>query len=275
MGDIDVLTNDENQERAHGVMLQLGFECYSSSGTVREYTRDDVKVEVHSRLTSEFGKNAFADAFDNATFDGFGGTLDDSYHFAYLIAHLANHLKCAGAGIRLVLDLAIMQDRCKIDFDKVFNILKDINLESFGKVILSVCYNWFGCGKCFVKNTDKVEEYMLKYGVFGGSRDEKEFTVSRLFQCEAFENGNKKSSFALKLSLAFPPYKTLRKAPYLNFLDGRPYLLPVAWIYRFFYNLKNRRKHMLSTIKNIDDEKTTALAKEELEFFEEIGLWHS
>jgi hypothetical protein len=32
---------------------------------------------------------------------------------------------------------------------------------------------------------------------------------------------------------------------------------------------------MLSTIKNIDDEKTTALAKEELEFFEEIGLWHS
>jgi hypothetical protein len=45
----------------------------------------------------------FCNAFDYAVFDGFEGTFDNNFHFAYLIAHTAHHFKFYGAGIKLIL----------------------------------------------------------------------------------------------------------------------------------------------------------------------------
>ena len=87
------------------------------------------------------------------------------------------------------------------------------------------------------------------------------------------DNGTgNKSTIALKLRLAFPPYSALRNSEYIKFLNGRPWLLPAAWVYRFFHNIKNNPAHMMETVKNTGDEKTTALARQEYKFFEEIGL---
>ena len=33
---------------------------------------------------------------------------------------------------------------------------------------------------------------------------------------------------------AFPSYQDMRIIPWYSFLDGRPWLLPAAWIYRWF-----------------------------------------
>ncbi|MGN1421026.1 MAG: nucleotidyltransferase family protein [Eubacterium sp.] len=275
MGDIDLIIKEADKDKADKALAENGFNLHSSNAGVCEYLRNGMILEVHTRLFSEFGDKAFNDAFENAVFNGFEGQFDDSYHFAYLIAHTANHLKYTGAGIRFVLDLAVMQKKKQIDFEKVFKILKEIGLETFGRVILTVCNEWFGVGESFVENTDRIQKYLIEDGVFGSLKDSNSATVSRLMQCEAFDsdNGKKRSSLVLKLKLAFPPYSTLRKATYIKFLNGRPWLLPVAWCYRFYYSLKNNRKHMLQTVKNIDDEKTAVLVKEELEFFEEIGIY--
>lgn len=275
MGDIDLLIDEANKEKVRLLLTENGYKCTAENGNVLDYVKDNVLLEVHTKIISEFGENAFADTFDNTEFDGYTGTLNDSYHLAYMIAHTANHLKYTGAGIRFIIDIAVMLKNKNIDIEKVFNILDKINLTAFGQVLFSVCYEWFGIGKCYSDNTDKVQEYLIEDGVFGSMKDSVRFTVSRLRQCKAFDESGKekgKSPVLLKLKLAFPPYETLRKASYINFIDGRPWLLPAAWVYRFFYNIKNSREHMLQTVKNIDDEKTIALAKEELEFFEEIGL---
>lgn len=277
MGDIDLLIRDRDKNRAKKALAETGFEYQSSDGTVCKYIRENTILEVHTKLFSEFCDTELNDAFDNAAFNGVEGRFDDSYHFAYLIAHTANHLKYTGAGIRFVLDLAVMQIKREIDFDKVFRILEDIGLDTFGRAILSVCFAWFKCGKCYVENTDKLQKYLVEDGVFGSLKSSSSATVSRLMQCKAFneedDTEKNKSSFRLKLKLAFPPYSTLRKATYIKFIDGRPWLLPIAWCYRFYYNLKNNRRHMLQTVKNIDDKETTALVKEEIDFFEEIGLY--
>ncbi|MCM1285462.1 MAG: nucleotidyltransferase family protein [Acetobacter sp.] len=275
MGDIDLLIKTADSEKVRLLLTANGYRCAAENGNVLDYVKNNVLLEVHTKIISEFGENVFDDAFNNAEFDGYTGALYDSYNLAYMIAHTANHLKYTGAGIRFIMDIAVMLKNRNANIEKTFEILDKINLTEFGQVLLSVCCEWFGIGKSYSANTDRVQEYLVEDGVFGSMKDSVRSTVSRLRQCRALEENGKeksKSPILLKLRLAFPPYETLRKASYINFIDGRPWLLPAAWAYRFFYNVKNNRGHMLQTVKNIDDEKTIALAKEELKFFEEIGL---
>ena len=86
------------------------------------------------------------------------------------------------------------------------------------------------------------------------------------------ESGAKNSSFMIKLKLAFPPYSKLKNINYIPFIDGRPWLTPYAWCYRFFYNLRYKRKFLKNTLRQIEDKETRTLAQKELAYFEEIGL---
>ncbi len=271
MGDIDLLISDRDKKAAADIMKKLNYKLYSSSDNVDEYKRHEVTAELHTRLFDDYANNAFDNAFENAEFSGNIGRLNVSFHFAYLTAHMAHHLKYTGAGLRLVLDLALMLRKNSINLDYVFDIMESAGLLHFCKVILSVCSKWFGCGERYVEDTGTVEEYLLSDGIFGSMKSDSKNTISRLVQCGAFSNSSE-SKLKLKLRLAFPPYKALKNSPYIKFLNGRPYMLVFAWIYRFFYNVINRRGHISRSVKNINDDKTLVLAKEELKFFEEIGL---
>lgn len=275
MGDIDVLIDEENRDKVKKLLTVNGFVCTAKNGQVYDYVKGNVLIEVHTNLMTEYGRELFSSPFDFTDTGDFCRSLDSDYHLAYMIAHTANHMKNSGAGVRFILDLAVWQRQYEINYDKLLDMLERINLTTFGKALLSVCNKWFGVGRDFDADTERLEEYIVSYGVFGTLKDSKGSTVSRLIQLKALgedDKGLDKSSLQLKLKLAFPSYELLRRASYINFLDGKPYLLPLAWGYRFFYNLKNHRHHMLETIKNVDDEKTAALAKEELEFFKEIGI---
>lgn len=268
MGDIDLLIDKENRDKVKKLLKDADFICTEQNGPVYNYRRGNVLLEVHTRIISEFGDSAFNDAFENAVFDGCKGILDNNYHMAYLISHIAHHFKFYGAGIRHVLDLAVFQQKKNIDIDKVINILKPIGLDTFAGVILSVCYEWFGIGRKFVDNTEKTQLYLCKCGVFGAMNENKGAIVTR----KELEKSGKSNSFIVKLRLAFPSYERLKNIDYIRFINGRPWLTPYAWCYRFFYNLKHRKSFMTKTIKEIDNTETQQLAKEELSYFEEIGL---
>lgn len=271
MGDIDILIRDADRDKAKAILEQVGFDCYAPNGTVREFKRNNVILEVHTKLISEFGDNAFNDAFDNALFDGFKGELDDDYHFAYLIAHIAHHFKFYGAGLKLILDLAVVLKERSIDFNNVLSILKQVRLDTFAKEIFTVCFKWFGVGKDYGNSTEKTENYLIKCGAFGDFQENKAAIIMR----KNLEENKKLSSFKTKLLLAFPPYRRLKNIPYIKFIEGRPWLTPYAWVYRFFYNLKHKKQFLKETVENID-ENAAAMAETELKYFEEIGLiWHS
>lgn len=267
MGDIDILIEEKNRAKADNALKKAGFECYAPNGAVREYKRDSVILELHTKMLPE-ADNAFCDAFDNAVFDGNTGMLDNNYHFAYLIAHLAHHFKFYGAGIKLILDLAVMLKKCSIDLDRVRILLAPLGLTRFFEEILSVCSVWFGVGKAYIQNTEKTQEYLLKNGAFGSLNENKSSKIAR----DNLEQGKNTNPLAVKLRLAFPSYSKMKNIPYIKFIEGRPWLTPYAWCYRLIYNLKNRQQFTLKTLKDIDDENTAFLAKEELKFFEEIGL---
>lgn len=268
MGDIDIVIEPENQSKVKNKLINASYKCVAQNGPVFNYSKDNILIEVHTKLINDYHEKAFSKPFEHASFDGCEGSFDNNFHFAYLIAHTAHHFKFYGAGIKMILDLAVMQKCCDIDFNVVFNYLQEINLEAFGKVILSVCSKWFGIGIRYVNDVAQVEEYLCTSGAFGGENKNKGIAIAR----KELEKGNSLSPFMLKLRLAFPSYDKLKDIDYIRFINGRPWLTPYAWCYRFFYNIKNRRALMTGALSSLKDEKTKSLANEELRLFEEIGL---
>ena len=273
MGDIDVLIDEENRERLKTLLTSNGFECRASNGNVYEYTKEGLLTEVHSRIISgKIGgidlETSFFNALQHAEFINTQGVLEVNFHFAYLIAHIAHHFWFYGAGVKLILDLAVMLRTCEIDIDKVLDMLSGCGLDRFARVILTATHKWFGEGQAFDVDTADTEEFLLSYGAFGNSGRNKAAVVTR----KDMENNGAGSAFLTKARLLFPSYDKLKNIPYISFIEGRPYLLPAAWAYRIYYNLKNRRDFVRSATKSLGSDETEKEALAELAFFEEIGL---
>lgn len=268
MGDTDIIIEPHERDKVKKLLVSSGYVCTAQNGPVYNYTKDGVLAEVHTRLLHDLPYGCFENPFDYADFNGCAGEFDDNYHFAYLIAHTAHHFKFYGAGIKLILDLAVYQNSREIDFDKVFEYLDTVNLRKFGEVVLSVCAKWFKIGKVYVENTASAEQYLCKSGAFGGENKNKGVAVAR----KELENGRKYSPISMKIRLAFPSYSKMKEIDYIKFIDGRPYLLPYAWCYRFIYNIRHRKEFIKNAVNSLDDENTKIQAYEELEFFREIGL---
>ena len=268
MGDIDILIKECDRNKVKKLLTSNGFDCIKQNGPVYNYVKNNVLFEIHTKLINHYDEEPFCNAFDYAVFDGFEGTFDNNFHFAYLIAHTAHHFKFYGAGIKLIVDLAIMLKNSNIDLVRVFEYLKPVGLETFGKTMLNVCNNFFGYGTNYNIDTKEVEEYLCNCGAFGNDNENNGIAIAR----KEFEKGRKASSFMTKLRLLFPPYKKLKDIDYIKFINGRPWLILYAWVYRIIYNFKHKKEFMLNAVNSLDDEKTYILAQKELEMFKEIGL---
>ena len=273
MGDVDLLLFEEDRDGAKKALTENGYALVNGNGPVYDYEKDGVRLEAHTRIISgkvgsSNAEEVMADAAYHAVFDAKRGRLDRDYHFAYLIAHIAHHFWFYGAGIRLILDLAVIQKNAEINLDRVFETLGEMSLDSFGKVMLSVCFKWFGYGKDFDVDTKSAEHFIMSYGVFGNSNRNRSAVIQR----KELEEGKSSSAFSTRLRLLFPPYSKLKDIPYIRFIEGRPYLTPLAWGYRLLYNIKNRREFVKNATKDIGSDESKKQAQEELEFFKEIGL---
>ena len=275
MGDIDILIDIENRGSVRRVLKEAGFACINSNGPVWDYEKNGVKIEVHtSILHGRIGNTDAAEYFDTAIEKAefaegeFIGALPRDYHFALLIAHAAHHFWFHGAGIRFILDFAIAIKNMGASPEAALEILEAAGLSDFARNMLSVCKKWFDIGIDFGCDTAETEDYLCGYGAFGTDGKSTGAVVAR----KALEEGKSSSAAGRRLALLFPSYEKMKGIPYIKFIEGRPYLTPLAWGYRFGYNLKNRRALMLKTAKDIGTDEAIEVAKSELEFFKKIGL---
>ena len=273
MGDIDVLIAQEDRDKVKNLLIENNFELENSNGPVYDYRKNNILIEMHTKIVSgkvgsSNAETSFIDAIDHAEFDGCRGRLDSNYHFAYLITHIAHHFWFYGAGIKLILDLAVYQSRVDIDYDAVMQKMQEIGLEHFAKVILSVCKKWFHSGIGYDIDTRVTENFIACFGAFGNGKRNKAVVIER----KELEEGKRNSRLLTRLRLLFPSYEKLKNIPYIRFIEGRPWLTPIAWIYRIYYNFRNRKAFVKDATTKIGDEKINLQAQRELEYFKEIGL---
>lgn len=273
MGDIDVLIDSENRSVVKNLLVSNDFELINSNGPVYDYKHNGVLIEMHTKIISGKVGNSnaedyFKNAIENGVFDGYKGRFDENYHFAYMLTHIAHHFWFYGAGIKLILDIAVMQKQFSINYDTVFEHMRAVGLEKFAKVILSVCYKWFGTGRAYDVDTSVTEKFITYFGAFGNSKRNKAAVVQR----KELEEGKSNSPVATRLRLLFPSYDKVKNIPYINFIEDRPWLLPLAWIYRIMYNLKYKKTFVKEATYTIGSDETNKMAQKELQYFKEIGL---
>lgn len=272
MGDIDVLIPQDKRDSVKNLLCKNGYKIKNSNGPVYDYVKSNTLIEVHTKIVSGKVGNSNAEKFFENAIEHIckndRHTLEKNYNFAYLLTHIAHHFWFYGAGIKMILDLAVLQKKYSISFDTVLGYMEEIGLADFSKVILTVCYKWFGVGKDFGCSTQNAEQFLVSFGAFGNLNRNKAAVAQR----KELESGKNTSKAKTALHLLFPPYDKIKNIPYIRFIENRPWLLPAAWIYRILYNIIHRNKLVSDVASGLAKQETSEQAEYELKFFEEIGL---
>lgn len=276
MGDSDILVREEDRERVHQIFVdEIGMENKIKGRTEWIYYYSGIQFELHCTLMDEHevGNYQSHKDFMNRRWDYANKQntsskchLDWNYHFVYVLLHLRKHFINCGVGFRQFMDLAVMIKKCNLNWEWINNEIALLGLTQFSEVCFSFCQRWFGVSAPLSLQELEQDFYELATqnifsgGVFGFDNKEnaKNYVILQI------KDNKTKGKLSILLSTLFPSYSTLIFSDRYTFLRGKPYLLPFAWIYRFFYLLtkkttKNQREELKNKMKitsaQVDDRK--------------------
>ena len=255
MGDIDLVIHREDRMPVHELLTGMGYEHYIDNPVVWTYKRDEVSYEIHDRMFYEKLSN---DVDYMAYYDGvweheLEGEIQPEFQFLYLMTHTAKHITNRGSGLRPFLDMAFMAQRENLDWQYIENELKTLKLLDFSKRCFALCEDWFGVDMPLEKDgidrefLDFATEKVFADGLFGLENEENQFgALAKKLQRE--DEAYVKSAAGLMLGKLFPAYDDMRLVEQYSFLNGRKWLLPAAWLYRFGYCAVNKLPHSVKDL---------------------------
>ena len=246
MGDCDIVVHPEDKEKAHGAFEKLGFRVDGKEELEWGYWKNDLEFELHDHLlydevVNERNGLAFSKSAWEMTHrvEGQRYELDQSFHFVFLLLHLRKHIVGFGVGFRQFMDLAVVMRSCALDWPWIEATLDKLELRRFAETCFTLLERWFEVPPPFACRdmTDEFyEEATAKIfgnGVFGfkDHRNKENSTANAIL----FKPGPR-IWIRIKslIGSAFPPYRHMRHVPQYAFINGRPWLLPAAWIYRVY-----------------------------------------
>lgn len=249
MGDIDLVIHEDRQEMIHLKLIDNGFKLVCHENMERVYKKYDMEIEVHSKLIYDevFDTRQLKCFFNNCWMFYDGVQLDENFHFLYLFVHLRKHMFLEGAGFRQLMDIVFMMKNAEIDWKWIEDNARKVNLWAFIKKVLAFNERWFQIQSPV--ETSNIEEdfyetateIIFKNGVFGFTNPDSEVNESVNL---IVSSGDRAVMLKNLRKSLFLPYKTMVKMKEYGFLENRPYLLPVAWIYRFFIKIGHGKRVM-------------------------------
>ncbi len=291
MGDIDIVIWPEDRKKTDEILKkEMGFDCFVDNHAVWTYWKDRLYIEVHDHMFYENLANQvdYRAYFDHvwehcrnaSVFNTESANIyipDEDFHFLYLMAHTAKHVINNGSGFRAYLDMVLMVKECRdrLNWDHITGELENLRLLTFTKTCFSCCEKWFGVempfrredlsDSLFAEITDKT----FRDGAFGLENAENK-------PAAAAKDIRRSSSpyflAAVKrgFSKLFPPYRDMQLVPWYSWIDGKPWLLPTAWIYRFAYCGAKKLKHSIRLISEPFSKKKEVQERQDL--MKEWGL---
>ena len=282
MGDVDCLVALKDRDRAHKLMLDSGYECSSDKGDVWVYKKGWNVVEMHTRIAQNPFSNGFdykeffSDAMEHTEKNGKLICLEREYHFCFLIYHIAKHLYSTGAGIRMILDIAVFLKHYEneFDWDLAGELLRETGLSRTAGAVFQLCGRWFGME---IPWQDKVGEDVLgqleAYIIDGGTFGFETHDVGDIYLrkgCEKDPAGGKyRMKFRILWRYLFPSADNMVQI--MPGVERWRWLLPAAWVKRWWLGAFCRRKHSLHTVRSMfkDDD---GRGRTEQHMLEDLGL---
>lgn len=257
-GDIDFAIRREDRSRCNALMRKNGYCLLDDWEPVYSYEKDNEHYEIHtelldSNLNNNYDYQAYFRDFwkhtDHADQHSF--TLNLDFHLIYLLMHIAKHVYGSGAGIRMYLDIAfyLRAYRHQIDWEHFRQEVHTLKIDRFVNTVFTAVERWFEIeSPISLKAVDDefMDEFLtftLNGGVFGHNSK-----AAKLSEVRKNSKGGSVKRTDTLLKRAFPSANTI-KIRY-TYLDCKPWLLPVAWVHRFFKK-KGTTADYLNESKNI------------------------
>ena len=260
MGDIDLVIRTEDRQKTDEIMLSLGYHKMVDNHAVWTYWIEPFMFELHDHmfyeyLASRFDYRAYFDhiwekAYHASAFVVENGNLfipDDNLHFLYLMTHTAKHVINKGSGFRPFLDMVFYARNPKMDWNIIRQELQKTGLLHFTETCFALCERWFRVSMPLPHQEledrffESITEKAFRDGTFGLHNEEND----RARSAKEIKRSDRQywmTAAALTVHKLFPPYRNMQLIPWYSWVDGRPWLLPAAWIYRWGYCLVKKRK---------------------------------
>lgn len=244
MGDIDILIDESELGKVDEVLQKNDFKMAKSVKHHDIYSKAPFTIlEVHRYLSEDkhLGLDCtyFREGGNNLLSSGTGYTYHYSleYFYVFMIMHMARHFYERGCGIRGLVDLYVYRNKYDDELDHKYldRKFKELHLYDFESHMNRLAKIWLDGGEwtSFYKN---LFEYMIDGDVYG----KEENGIWSQFAREKSVGNSKMAKLKLKMWYIFPSYQYM--ANYNEWLRGKPYLLPVAWLYRATHVSKNHKK---------------------------------
>ena len=252
MGDADILIRTSQMKDIEPVMISLGYTQKICGEYEWVWNNGVLKIELHKSIISTHVQDFYAYFGDGWKFarKKEGNTrehimsLEDE--FIFLFTHFARHYRYAGIGIKHATDIHVfLKAHDGLDLEYVYSGLEKLGLLKFYQNVRRMLDVWFD-GAEGDEVSAFLTEKIFENGAYGtknaGLRSE-----AVIFSKGTDAKGAKRKKF---WRLVFPEYKDI--CPAYPWLNGRPLLLPFAWIYRIIITLLFRRDKITSHKKNIE-----------------------
>ena len=277
-GDIDFAIKLKDRQKCDELMRQNGYQLLENWEPVYVYESAIERYEVHTELLdSNLNEKAdyrqyFKDFWEHALKkDERTYVLEPEYHLIFLLMHIAKHLYGSGAGIRMYLDIAfyIRKYRQTIDWKRFKSEINSLKLSKFVNTVFTAVQEWFGIESpvSLEKPDDDFTERFLTFtlngGVFGFEDKSSALTQLRKNTAEGSVSRTK-----TLLNRAFPPVRNM-EARY-TYLQTKPWLLPAAWVHRFFKNKDSTGEYLKESKELLSFDENEVLKMKQL--YDEIGL---
>lgn len=268
MGDIDLIIQKKDRSKVDSIMLsELKFSKMVDNHSVWTYYFGPLEIEIHDHmfyehLANDYDYRSYFDKIWENTCHGnvFGVEAENLYiptpefHFLYLITHTAKHFINNGVGLRAFMDMVFLtRDTNEMNWEWLESELEKIKLLGFTKVCFLLCEKWFNVqmplsgytmsDEFFEGITDKV----FRDGVFGLDNPQNEAAHSAK-ELKRSKHSYVFGAISLTIKKLFPSYQNMQLIPWYSWVDGRPWLLPAAWFYRWGYCLVHKCRHSISLL---------------------------
>ena len=251
MHDFDVLVKPCDVDKAGALLVKSGYETGFDKGKHAVYFHPCLPtVEIHRSMApaglyenyTEFEDQAWGHSVPVIVSGAGVLSLDNLDRMIYQLIHMASHMIGNGFGLRQLCDFVLLAEDSegKIDCKEFVSALNKLGLEKFARVLFAVCRRLFDLkSTCLFAGdvSDLPVESLIKDifdgGIFGKSNNDR-ITANRMLYYSGGCNAKTlPEKLHIYLELLFPKAKKLD----VRYAYAKKYnfLLPFAWIHRFFY----------------------------------------